>query len=45
MMKAKLSQKTIKSIRADRKMGMTIGELSWKYNLTITAIMKICERR
>ena len=41
-MKAKsISLSKIKAIRKTRKQGLTVGELSWKFDLTISEIMRI----
>lgn len=37
----KVSNKIKKQIIKDRKAGMMVGQLSWKYDLTIKQIMKI----
>ena len=37
-------EKTKRAILKDRKLGMMIGQLSWKYNLTIKQVDKICNQ-
>ena len=40
-MKEKVSEAKKRLIKKDRKKGLTVGELSWKYNITVPRIMDI----
>jgi len=42
---SKANKKTIKQILQDRKAGMMIGQLSWKYDLTISQVDRICKEQ
>ena len=40
----KTSKSLKKKIIADRKAGVLTGMLSWKYDLTVSQIIKICDK-
>lgn len=43
-MKRKISETKKKLVRKDRKNGCSIGELSWKFNLSISEIERIVKK-